>query len=509
MALSFATQVVGLLSQTLGSSPSTTELTQFLIDGVKDVTNRIIQIRPDMASLFATTITLDGSPSTVTVDSGVVLNVWRENGTASQLEGASEIDAANRHRATDTESLFYRSKFNPGWYWAGNIVNVVPAPSSSGDEATVKYVGYDETIAHGSTTIVDFPNQYEHLVVLYAAIQSVMAYLSSIEDSLPEDLALPVIPTVPTISTISASAPVAPVLSTSSVTFAESTTYTAPVISLPAFPTLTWDLPSAPIAPALSSNAIGSLGTVPTYTPPVSSPDIAGIDTYATDDDPELAGVIRDKANVQISKYQVDIQNELNKFNKENSIYQSTVQKALQDAEMESKDENQALQKFANEVQLYTTEINKVVTSNQSQFSEWQVESALLVQKYQAELQNSVNEFSKTQTEYQGELQRATQEAQLVSADDSQKIQNYSSEVQEYTASIGKDSQDNQNKLTKYTAEAQAYSANATSELSNYSSRIQKQNTRYQWVQSQYGSLKQQYNEAFGLMAPPKQEQRR
>ena len=469
--MSFQTQVEALMSQTLGTTPGTAELTQFLVDGVKDVTNRIIQIRPDMAGLFATTITLDGSPSTVTVDSGVVLNVWRENGTASRLEGASEIDAANRYRATDATSLFYRSKFNPGWYWAGNIVNVVPAPGSSGDEATVKYVAYDETIAFGESTIVNFPDQYEHLVVLYAAFQSMMAYIAGIDTELPSDVSLPVAPTAPS-------------LSASSITFNETTTYVPPALSLSGFPTITWTFPSPPVAPALSDNSVAALGDIPTYTKPTSVPDVSGIDTFVTADDPEMADVIRGKAGLQINQYQADIQNELNEFNRENSLYQANLQRDIQNAQLSSQDDGQKLQKFSAEVQDYSAQVAKAVQGNQAEITEWQTESALLLQKYTAEMSNSLNQFNQTQAEYQGELQRVTQEAQLISADDAQKLQKYSTEVQ-------------------------TYSADTQSVLADYAAKIQKLNTKYQWAQGRYIALRQEYNDAFGLLAPPKQQQGR
>ena len=203
----FKTQIANLTQISIGTIPTNDDISQWLVDGIKEVASRIIKINPALARSFSKTIELDGSPATVKVHSGIVLNVWRENGTASQLETCQEINAAERFRATDPESLAYRSKFNPAYYWSLNDINVIPTPSSSGDLAHVEYVGYDEAVGHSSTAISDFPEQFEYLVVLYGALKTINAKMASIDT--PVDLNPPVIeeitytaPTVPSITTV-------------------------------------------------------------------------------------------------------------------------------------------------------------------------------------------------------------------------------------------------------------------------------------------------------------------
>ena len=96
-------------------------------------------------------------------------------------------------------------------------------------------------------------------------------------------------------------------------------------------------------------------------------------------------------------------------------------------------------------------------------------------------MSNSLNQFNQTQAEYQGELQRVIQEAQLISGDDAQKLQKYASEVQ-------------------------TYSADTQSKLGDYSAKVQKLNTKYQWAQGRYIALRQEYKDAFGLLATPQQK---
>lgn len=117
-------------------------------------------------------------------------------------------------------------------------------------------------------------------------------------------------------------------------------------------------VPTVPTAPTLTSNEIGFFGTAPIYTPLTISPSFGAVDTFiSVDEDVELAGIKIQEINVQINKYQADIQNQLNIFNEENVEYQSEVQKAIENARLSSQDDAQALQKYQAELQNYTSEI--------------------------------------------------------------------------------------------------------------------------------------------------------
>ena len=101
----FEEQVEGIVSFTIPSSNVTSaEVTQFLTDGVKDVTSKIVQIRPELAKGFSVSTTLNNTTTTLTVDSGVIVNVWRETASDTDLEAADEINAKDRFRATDSSS---------------------------------------------------------------------------------------------------------------------------------------------------------------------------------------------------------------------------------------------------------------------------------------------------------------------------------------------------------------------------------------------------------------------
>ena len=151
----FQAQIEGLtgLAITGSSNPTQTELTQFLTDGAKDVINRISKLDSSKMPLFSTSTT-DSDDSGVVVDSGLILDVVRADGTlATSLNPASRINSNLRYRATNSNSLSFRSNFHPCYYLLDGKVYIVPAPSNSTtNKAIVSYVSYP-TIAFGDSSI--------------------------------------------------------------------------------------------------------------------------------------------------------------------------------------------------------------------------------------------------------------------------------------------------------------------------------------------------------------------
>ena len=152
----FEEQVEGLTGLTIGSSstvPTQSQLSDFLTDGAKDVICRLSKLDSFKMPLFSMSST-DSDNSGVEVDSGIVINVVRADGTsASNLYPAAAISSDLKYKATDSNSLHYRSKFNPGYYIENGSVFVVPAPSNSTtNKAVVTYVSYP-TIAYNASKI--------------------------------------------------------------------------------------------------------------------------------------------------------------------------------------------------------------------------------------------------------------------------------------------------------------------------------------------------------------------
>ena len=113
----FESQVEGLTGLTISSSgtnPTQDELTQFLKDGIIDVINRTIELAPTETVKFTSSMS-DSNNNGIAV-TGKAISIVREHDSATILRPCTIIQASDRYEATDTDSLKYRSKYNPGYY---------------------------------------------------------------------------------------------------------------------------------------------------------------------------------------------------------------------------------------------------------------------------------------------------------------------------------------------------------------------------------------------------------
>ena len=185
----FQSQAMGLTGLTIdGSStaPSRTEFSQFLNDGVIDVTNRVIRLRPQDIDNFLR----EGAEQTsngFNPGSSKIVSVVRESGTNNEWYPCSKKHISLQYRVTDTTSLHYASKYNPVYMISQNRnVHVYPEPSADGDDTfKVLYVNYSPeesdgtALDHASTGIKWFPDDKVYLVVLYASIKSLESAMSA------------------------------------------------------------------------------------------------------------------------------------------------------------------------------------------------------------------------------------------------------------------------------------------------------------------------------------------
>ena len=187
----FEEQVNGLtgLGATLSSSttPTDTELDQFLKDGVVDVTSKHLAIRPQDAFLFMRISSESVSQAGISAPSGKIINVVRESGTNDDWRNCREISPGLQSNVTDTNSLHYASKYNPAYFVSEEgAILVYPSPSSGGSNSyKVYYVNgepKDQTnnaaLLHSHSDIKYFPEDKVYLVVTYASIKSLEAKLS-------------------------------------------------------------------------------------------------------------------------------------------------------------------------------------------------------------------------------------------------------------------------------------------------------------------------------------------
>ena len=186
----FLAQIKSLTSLDLGASttPNQDEITQFLRDGVMDVTLKHLSIRPQDKEQFTRIsgeVTSNGSEK---VARASILSVVRESGTNNDWRNCREISVGQQSNVTDTNSLHYASKYNPAFFVSEEgAILVYPSPSSGGtDSYKIYYVNgtpTDQTnnaaLTYLHSDIKYFPEDKVYLVVIYAAIKSLEAKLSS------------------------------------------------------------------------------------------------------------------------------------------------------------------------------------------------------------------------------------------------------------------------------------------------------------------------------------------
>ena len=184
----FEEQVEALTSLVIdgSSTPTQTELSQFLKDGVIDVTNKWLSIRPEDANKFIAVTGEQTANGSFDTRGFRIISVVREDGTDNQWRECREISVGQQYVVTDTTSLHYASKFNPVFMVADDgKISVFPVPGSNPDAFKVYYVNdtptnqtNDAALVYTHSDIKYFPQNKVYLVVIYAAIKTLESKLS-------------------------------------------------------------------------------------------------------------------------------------------------------------------------------------------------------------------------------------------------------------------------------------------------------------------------------------------
>ena len=191
----FQAQVEGLTQLTMGTdpAPTTAELTQFLKDGVLDVTQKWLTAYPEDIEAFARESAEQTSNGSLHLNGAAIVSVIRENGTNNDWVPCRKISSNMQGRVVDIDSLSYASQFNPVYMIANNgQISVFPAPDATTDAFKVYYVNNDpedkggSNLTYAHSDIGYFADDKVYLVVLYAAIKCLDAAAgnqSVLEDS--------------------------------------------------------------------------------------------------------------------------------------------------------------------------------------------------------------------------------------------------------------------------------------------------------------------------------------
>ena len=148
----------------VGSVGDDTALTSWLTDGAKEIINIMPEPELSLVSAQQTFTSAAVGSEAETLNTGKISHVFRNDGDIDQP--CRPIQALFKGRASDPYDMQYASVTDPVFYIENNKLNALP------DGGSCKYseVQYP-AVANTDSAISVFPDEYEYLVVLYAAVK--------------------------------------------------------------------------------------------------------------------------------------------------------------------------------------------------------------------------------------------------------------------------------------------------------------------------------------------------
>tara|TARA_R110002020_G_scaffold97947_3_gene233573 strand:- start:537 stop:1757 length:1221 start_codon:yes stop_codon:yes gene_type:complete len=327
----------------------------------------------------------DDDPQQVTIPNGTdsIISVRRDSYVAQ------EVSIEDRGFIGDSTSLKKATNIFPKYFVAdANRIIVKPDPDST-YKIYVTYINFSN---------IDDDSDLRNAVVFRASAQE-FEKLSSGKIVDWSDLSSPVIPSLTSVSFTSIDSAVdanAPVFTTA----------------------------------AVSSGSVYT-GSAPTYVPPViNTPDFSDANTWInTEEDPEMLASRVQVINSQISEFQSNIQDSVNKFNQENVAFQAQVQESMQ---------------------------------------EIQISNQVNISKAQSDLQLAISNADRSQ---QRQLQNAIQDMQAIVSDNEKKLSKFQAEVGNYQTEVSERSQKISSAVQNasyYSEQARQYYEWASNEINMY-----------------------------------------
>ena len=136
----FEARINGLTGLTIGTSPTQAQVTEYLNDGVLEVTTRMVALKPDEIDNY-TRVTSELTSNGHNLGSATIIDVVRETGVVNDWRPARKVPPGLQTRVTDETSLHYASKYNPAFIkWNDSSVVVYPAPTTSPNRYKIFYV---------------------------------------------------------------------------------------------------------------------------------------------------------------------------------------------------------------------------------------------------------------------------------------------------------------------------------------------------------------------------------
>ena len=175
---SFMAQIQSLTNLT---SDATTQgyVSQWLNDGAVEIINNLPDDKLSHVSTKASfTSSAVGSESEAIGTTSKILDVFRTHSSSSENINCRQIEASVKFKANDEDDILYATEYDPVYYLENNKINTLPKSGAS----FFNIVTYPTGLLYSTDAIATFPQEYDYLVMLYAAVKAAEWLLASEED---------------------------------------------------------------------------------------------------------------------------------------------------------------------------------------------------------------------------------------------------------------------------------------------------------------------------------------
>ena len=488
--------------QALAGTATNSEMNQWMMDGAREIINILPPHLKEYCYSKQTFTSNAANSEAETMITGQLGSVY-----AGSVE-CRQIRPMDKHKASSSTSIEYASATDPVFYIEGGKINVLPASS-----AGVYYVIANPNItASDASSIDNFPNEAEYLVVLYASIKVLQNKMNEKSSSLPSDVSeinLSIVGSSLPVYTSPSGIVVPASLSDVDIDFSSigsKEDYIVPVFAAPDWNTFD-DLslpvpPSAPESPSFTysdvsvndivnpiisiSDKASLTASAPTYSKPSivapSWPTFDSMDLPSAPIPPALESRSIDISSLTAPTYtmpltSLDYDDADNWINTEEDNEMLGARMQVINAKINELNANMtnAVNKYNKELEVFKTDVD--VTQKNTSFENENDKNKL--SKYNVEVteyQQSVNKEIQrwTNEEYNAKVQEYTSKYQYAIQQYAQDIQN---EANEYTKEIAIYNEDIQRKSENFQKDANQAIKNAEIELQTKSQNLSKEST--------------------------------
>lgn len=152
--------------------------TQLITDSLTSAAEELVSALPKECLWVVSDNSGDQTGANYTLNRCVILNVYRESGTDGEYHTCKEVPAHYLGHVQDVNSVWYPSKSEPVYMLRNSSVYVYPVPGASPDAFQVEFVK-SPSVAFGSSSIANFPDEYESVVVTGAAMKCTLRLMSN------------------------------------------------------------------------------------------------------------------------------------------------------------------------------------------------------------------------------------------------------------------------------------------------------------------------------------------